>query len=101
MSLSVLLVSLFTFVQFNCENLFDCQHDSLKNDVEFLPDGSYHWTPFRYWRKLNDTYSRSRVGDISRRVRLRRIKVPAIVQSFCSSAFFTLPAFRISAFASS
>lgn len=53
MSLSVLLVSLFTFVQFNCENLFDCQHDSLKNDVEFLPDGSCHWTPFRYWRKLN------------------------------------------------
>ena len=53
MSLSVLLVSLFTFVQFNCENLFDCQHDSLKNDIEFLPDGSYHWTPFRYWRKLN------------------------------------------------
>ena len=53
MSLSVLLVSLFTFVQFNCENLFDCQHDSLKNDIEFLPDGSYHWTPYRYWRKLN------------------------------------------------
>lgn len=53
MSLSVLLVSLFTFVQFNSENLFDCQHDSLKNDVEFLPDGSYHWTPYRYWRKLN------------------------------------------------
>lgn len=45
MSLSVLLVSLFTFVQFNCENLFDCQHDSLKNDVEFLPDGSYHGHP--------------------------------------------------------
>lgn len=51
--MSVLLVSLFTFVQFNCENLFDCLHDSLKNDIEFLPDGSYHWTPFRYWRKLN------------------------------------------------
>lgn len=53
MSLSVLFLSLFTFVQFNCENLFDCQHDSLKNDVEFLPDGAYHWTPYRYWRKLN------------------------------------------------
>ena len=39
MFLSALFVSLFTFVQFNCENLFDCQHDSLKNDVEFLPDG--------------------------------------------------------------
>lgn len=48
-----LLVSLFTFVELNCENLFDCQHDSLKNDVEFLPDGSYHWTSNRYWRKLN------------------------------------------------
>lgn len=53
MSLSVLFLSLFMFVQFNCENLFDCQHDSLKNDVEFLPDGAYHWTPYRYWRKLN------------------------------------------------
>lgn len=48
-----LLVSLFTFVELNCENLFDCHHDSLKNDVEFLPEGSYHWTRFRYWRKLN------------------------------------------------
>ena len=53
MALSVLLVSLFTFVQLNCENLFDCRHDSLKNDTEFLPEGSYHWTPYRYWRKLN------------------------------------------------
>lgn len=53
MSLSVIFLSLFTFVQFNCENLFDCQHDSLKNDVEFLPEGAYHWTPHRYWRKLN------------------------------------------------
>lgn len=51
--LSLLLASLFTFVELNCENLFDCQHDSLKNDTEFLPDGSNHWTPNRYWRKLN------------------------------------------------
>lgn len=51
--LSALLLSVFTFVELNCENLFDCRHDSLKNDVEFLPDGAYHWTPARYWRKLN------------------------------------------------
>lgn len=53
MTLSMLLISIFTFVELNCENLFDCRHDSLKNDSEFLPDGSYHWTRTRYWRKLN------------------------------------------------
>ena len=49
----MLLLSIFTFVELNCENLFDCRHDSLKNDTEFLPDGSYYWTRTRYWRKLN------------------------------------------------
>lgn len=53
MMLSMLLVSLFTFVELNCENLFDCRHDSLKNDTEFLPDGAYRWTHTRYWRKVN------------------------------------------------
>ena len=38
----------------NVENLFDCQHDSLKEDQEFLPEGSYHWTRRRYWKKLDD-----------------------------------------------
>lgn len=53
MTLPLLLLSLFTFVELNCENLFDCRHDSLKNDTEFLPEGSYRWTPTRYWQKLN------------------------------------------------
>ena len=53
MTLPILLISLFTFVELNCENLFDCQHDSLKNDMEFLPDGAYHWTRTRYWQKLD------------------------------------------------
>lgn len=38
----------------NVENLFDCQHDTLKEDHEFLPDGSYHWTWGRYWKKLDN-----------------------------------------------
>lgn len=38
----------------NVENLFDCQHDSLREDYEFLPDGSYHWTKARYWTKLDN-----------------------------------------------
>jgi len=48
-----LLICLFTFVELNCENLFDTQHDSLKHDEEFLPTSAMHWTPSRYWHKLN------------------------------------------------
>lgn len=55
MSLSLLLVSLFTFVELNCENLFDCRHDSLKQDIEFTPMGARKWTPRKYWNKLNNT----------------------------------------------
>ena len=54
MFLALLLSSLLTFVELNCENLFDTRHDSLKNDMEFTPEGSYHWTRTRYWRKLNN-----------------------------------------------
>ena len=54
MSLSVFLVSMFTMVELNCENLFDYRHDSLKNDYEFLPDATRHWNQGRYWKKLNN-----------------------------------------------
>jgi exonuclease III len=50
----LLLSLLFTIISYNCENLFDCRHDSLKNDVEFLPDAPRHWTFGRYWQKLNN-----------------------------------------------
>lgn len=40
-------------VEWNVENLFDTDHDTLKNDYEFLPEGSYHWNKLRYWRKQN------------------------------------------------
>ncbi len=54
MLLSILLTSLLTFVELNCENLFDCRHDSLKQDMEYLPEGARHWTPYRYWNKLDN-----------------------------------------------
>lgn len=44
----------FRVVSYNVENLFDMRHDTLKNDFEFLPDGSYHWTPTRYWKKMRE-----------------------------------------------
>ena len=52
--LSLVLASFLTLVELNCENLFDCRHDSLKQDTEWLPDGVRKWTPARYWRKLNN-----------------------------------------------
>lgn len=53
MLLSLILSSFFTFIELNCENLFDTVHDSLKNDMEFLPESEYHWSRTRYWRKVN------------------------------------------------
>ena len=52
--LTLLLASLLTLVELNCENLFDCRHDEGKQDIEWLPDGQRHWSPARYWRKLNN-----------------------------------------------
>ncbi|MBR1548702.1 MAG: endonuclease/exonuclease/phosphatase family protein [Prevotella sp.] len=43
-----------TLVELNCENLFDCKHDTLKQDEEWLPASVRKWTPARYWRKLNN-----------------------------------------------
>lgn len=43
----------YTIMSWNVENLFDCRDDSLKNDEEFLPEAERRWTPWRYWRKLD------------------------------------------------
>lgn len=42
----------FHIVWYNVENLFDTADDPLKNDDEFLPEGSRHWTGKRYHHKL-------------------------------------------------
>lgn len=41
-------------VTYNVENLFDIQHDTLKNDTEFLPTATRRWTYGRYQRKIHD-----------------------------------------------
>ena len=53
MALLSLFLTVFTVVELNCENLFDCNHDALKNDVEWTPKGTNRWTHRRYWRKVN------------------------------------------------
>lgn len=40
-------------VSYNVENLFDWQHDTLKNDSSFLPDGDHHWTYHKYQTKVD------------------------------------------------
>ena len=54
MFLSLFLSGFLTLVELNCENLFDTRHDSLKQDEEYLPEATRHWTPKRYWQKLNN-----------------------------------------------
>lgn len=43
----------FRVMSYNVENLFDCRHDTLKNDYEFLPDGLRHWNYTKYKKKLD------------------------------------------------
>ena len=40
-------------ISYNVENLFDYQHDTLKNHSSFLPTGTHHWTYQRYQTKLD------------------------------------------------
>ena len=36
---------------YNLENFFDLEDNPNKNDNDFLPDGSYHWTQDKYDEK--------------------------------------------------
>lgn len=40
---------------YNCENLFDYLHDSLKLDEEFLPGSVRNWSKTKYFEKLKKT----------------------------------------------
>lgn len=42
----------FRVMEYNVENLFDHEHDTLKNDYEFMPGSVRKWTYFRYREKL-------------------------------------------------
>ena len=53
MQSAVLAQDSLTIVSYNVENLFDCEHDTLKNDSSFLPQGLHHWNYHHYQTKLN------------------------------------------------
>jgi predicted extracellular nuclease len=41
----------FKIICYNVENFFDCVHDSLTKDTEFLPNGARGWTYAKYKKK--------------------------------------------------
>ena len=41
---------------YNVENLFDIYHDTLKDDIDFLPGGLMRWNITRYNKKINSIY---------------------------------------------
>ena len=42
----------FRVMSYNVENLFDTKDDPLTADNDFLPSGNRHWTPGRFYHKL-------------------------------------------------
>ncbi len=44
----------FRIVFYNVENLFDVHDDPVKNDDEFLPEGKFRWTGWKYGKKLKN-----------------------------------------------
>ena len=51
--LITLLLSVFTFVQLNGENLFDTLPDTILQDSVYTPSSERRWTRSRYWKKLD------------------------------------------------
>ncbi len=49
-----LLLLILTFVELNCENLFDTAVDTTRDNNDYTPTGLYRWTPHRYWCKINN-----------------------------------------------
>ena len=45
----------FRIAFYNVENLFDTHNNSQTNDDEFTPEGSRHWSNYKYWQKIKKT----------------------------------------------
>ena len=45
---------MISLAELNCENLFDVKHDEMKQDIEYTPKGSRHWTFERFKAKVEN-----------------------------------------------
>lgn len=43
-----------SIMSYNCENAFDTIHDEGKNDPDYLPEGTRHWSRYRMYQKLKN-----------------------------------------------
>ena len=75
--MSLLLTLLFTIVSYNCENLFDCRHDSLKNDYEFLPPASANANASASANENENDNAGRRMKDDGRRVKDENLNLNA------------------------
>lgn len=58
---------------YNLENLYDCNNDPATNDDDFTPEGKMHWTPKKYYRKLDN------IADVVMQFRNEFGQYPAIL----------------------
>ena len=51
---AMVMASLLSFMELNCENLFDTCHDSMKQDYQYLPDSPRRWTGGKLFCKVRN-----------------------------------------------
>ena len=51
---AMVMASLLSFMELNCENLFDTCHDSMKQDYQYLPDSPRRWTRGKLFCKVRN-----------------------------------------------
>lgn len=54
--LKLLVLLQIALMTYNVENLFDTNHDTLKNDYDFTPQSERKWTDKRYHRKIHNLW---------------------------------------------
>jgi predicted extracellular nuclease len=52
LNISILAQTNFKIAFYNVENLFDTYDNTKINDNEFTPNGSRHWSNYKYWQKV-------------------------------------------------
>ena len=68
----------------NVENFFDVRHDTLKNDIDFTPEGNYHWSFNRYLDKRNKIYKMVAAMDYPAVVGLAEVENHTVLEDLCS-----------------
>ena len=67
----------------NVENLFDTQHDTLKEDWAFTPQGENHWTAKRYADKRNKIYKTIAAMGYPVAVGLAEVENDRVLRDLC------------------